>query len=166
VKIRSAPQPEATHIERSNWQSQIDDLQRKYEAQRQAARRFQEQLEEAFRKRQELYAEKRILEAQLAGNIPEALSWMQMKMHRQRKALDRLTARVTRQRFVLRTIEGLGRGLTKDEFDKAKETELAKTSTLTIELRGTHEIEVERDAADKKMLGSRIGEHGDPQPDL
>lgn len=48
-------------------------------------------------------------------------SWLQAKVAAQRAALDTLNRTIVRQRFVLRTLEELGRGLSRDEFLAAKE---------------------------------------------
>jgi len=48
-------------------------------------------------------------------------AWLMSKVSRQRKALDRLHDRVAGQRFVLRTLEGLGRTLSPEEFRWARE---------------------------------------------
>jgi uncharacterized coiled-coil protein SlyX len=48
------------------------------------------------------------------------LPWDLAKVARQRAALDRLHSAVVRQRFVLRTLEQLGRGLTREEFLAAR----------------------------------------------
>ena len=56
----------------------------------------------------------------VAGNIPEAMSWLQMKVDRQKKALDALNRKVVAQRFVLRTQEELGRGLSREEYLEAR----------------------------------------------
>lgn len=49
-------------------------------------------------------------------------SWLQAKCAAQAAALDRLHTRVVSQRFQLRTLNEMGRGLSKEEFLKAKET--------------------------------------------
>jgi hypothetical protein len=49
-------------------------------------------------------------------------SWLQAKNAAQRAALDRLHSTVVRQRFQLRVINELGRGLTVEEFLKARDT--------------------------------------------
>jgi hypothetical protein len=49
-------------------------------------------------------------------------SWLQAKVARQAAALDRLHSTIVRQRFQLRTIEELGRGLSREEFLAAKAT--------------------------------------------
>jgi hypothetical protein len=46
---------------------------------------------------------------------------LQRKAWRQAEALDALNRRVTRQRFVLRTLDGLGRSLTGAEFRAARD---------------------------------------------
>lgn len=52
---------------------------------------------------------------------PSLMWWVQSKASRQGKALNVLNRRVVSQRFVLRTLEQLGRGLTKDEYKAARE---------------------------------------------
>lgn len=47
-------------------------------------------------------------------------SWLQAKVASQKAALDILHSKVVRQRFQLRTLNELGRGLTKEEFLIAK----------------------------------------------
>ena len=68
----------------------------------------------------ELTAERDALRAQLAGDLPQATRWLQRKVWRQAAELDRLNRRVTSQRFVLRTLDGLGRSLTADEYRAAR----------------------------------------------
>ena len=67
---------------------------------------------------QELFEENAILKAQLEGHRDEALARLQAKVQRQRAANDLLQRRVVNQRFVLSTIEKLGRGLTRDEWNE------------------------------------------------
>jgi hypothetical protein len=69
----------------------------------------------------ELTAERDALRAQLEGDLPTATRWLQRKVWRQARELDRLNRRVTRQRFVLRTLDGLGRSLTAEEFRAARD---------------------------------------------
>lgn len=69
----------------------------------------------------ELTAERNALRAQLEGDLPTATRWLQRKVWRQARELDRLNRRVTRQRFVLRTLDGLGRSLTAEEFRAARD---------------------------------------------
>jgi hypothetical protein len=64
----------------------------------------------------ELTAERDALRAQLVGDIPSATRWLQRKVWRQATELDRLNRRVTSQRFVLRTLDDLGRSLTAEEY--------------------------------------------------
>lgn len=71
----------------------------------------------------ELERECEILTAQLEGNIPSATFWLQGKVTRQRAALDALNRTVVSQRFVLRTLEGLGRSLTREEYRWARNAE-------------------------------------------
>ncbi len=56
------------------------------------------------------------------GGSDEQHSWLQMKVAAQKKALRRLNDRVFNQRVVLRTLEGLGHSLTKEEVDQMLET--------------------------------------------
>ena len=67
----------------------------------------------------ELVEERDALRAQLEGDLPKATRWLQRKVWRQAEALDTLNRRVVSQRFVLRTLDGLGRSLTPDEFRAA-----------------------------------------------
>jgi len=69
----------------------------------------------------ELAAERDALRAQLEGDLPTATRWLQRKVWRQARELDRLNRRVTSQRFVLRTLDGLGRSLTADEYRAARD---------------------------------------------
>ena len=69
----------------------------------------------------ELKDQVRILELQLEGNIPDATFWLQRKVHAQRAALDRLNHKVVSQRFVLRTLEEMGRGLSREEYIEARD---------------------------------------------
>lgn len=68
----------------------------------------------------ELRAERDALRAQLELDLPAATKWLQRKVWRQAAALDVLNRRVVSQRFVLRTLDGLGRSLTAGEFHTAK----------------------------------------------
>jgi hypothetical protein len=72
---------------------------------------------------EELASDNHALRAQLEGNIPSATAWLQMKVDRQRKVLDAGNRTVIGQRFVLRTLESLGRGLTRDEYLAARAAE-------------------------------------------
>jgi hypothetical protein len=67
----------------------------------------------------ELVAERDALRAQIEGDLPTATRWLQRKVWRQAAALDTLNRRVVSQRFVLRTLDGLGRSLTADEWRTA-----------------------------------------------
>jgi len=69
----------------------------------------------------ELAAERDALRAQLEGDLPTATRWLQRKVWRQARELDRLNRRVTSQRFVLRTLDELGRSLTAAEFRAARD---------------------------------------------
>lgn len=53
--------------------------------------------------------------------MEENMSWLQAKVAAQKAALDRLHSTVVRQRFQLRTLNELGRGLTTEEFLKARD---------------------------------------------
>jgi uncharacterized coiled-coil protein SlyX len=49
------------------------------------------------------------------------MSWLQAKVAAQARALDGLHSRIVNQRFQLHTLNELGRGLTKEEFLKARD---------------------------------------------
>jgi hypothetical protein len=68
----------------------------------------------------ELAAERDALRAQLDGNLPAATRWLQRKVWRQAAALDALNRRVVTQRFVLRSLDELGRSLTAAEYQAAR----------------------------------------------
>jgi hypothetical protein len=68
----------------------------------------------------ELAAERDALRAQLDGDLPAATRWLQRKVWRQAAALDALNRRIVTQRFVLRTLDELGRSLTADEYRAAR----------------------------------------------
>jgi hypothetical protein len=68
----------------------------------------------------ELTAERDALRAQLEGDLPTATRWLQRKVWRQARELDRLNRRVISQRFVLRTLDELGRSLTAEEVRAAR----------------------------------------------
>jgi hypothetical protein len=68
----------------------------------------------------ELAAERDALRAQLDGDLPSATRWLQRKVWRQAIALDALNRRVVTQRFVLRTLDELGRSLTTTEYRAAR----------------------------------------------
>jgi hypothetical protein len=68
----------------------------------------------------ELAAERDALRAQLDGDLPAATRWLQRKVWRQAAALDTLNRRVASQRFVLRTLDGLGRSLSTEEYRQAR----------------------------------------------
>jgi hypothetical protein len=68
----------------------------------------------------ELAAERDALRAQLDGDLPAATRWLQRKVWRQAAALDALNRRVVTQRFVLRTLDELGRSLTATEYRTAR----------------------------------------------
>jgi len=54
------------------------------------------------------------------GDVPAATRWLQRKVWRQAAALDALNRRVVSQRFVLRTLDGLGRSLSVEEYRSAR----------------------------------------------
>jgi hypothetical protein len=68
----------------------------------------------------ELTAERDALRAQVEGDLPTATRWLQRKVWRQAAALDALNRRVVSQRFVLRTLDELGRSLTATEYRAAR----------------------------------------------
>jgi hypothetical protein len=68
----------------------------------------------------ELAAERDALQALLDGNLPAATRWLQRKVWRQAAALDALNRRVVTQRFVLRSLDELGRSLTAAEYRAAR----------------------------------------------
>ena len=76
----------------------------------------------------ELTAERDALRAQLAGELPQATRWLQRKVWRQAAALDALNRRVVTQRFVLRTLDGLGRSLSAEEYQAARARETTSSS--------------------------------------
>ena len=55
--------------------------------------------------------------------MEENTSWLQSKVAAQTRALDALHSTIVRQRFQLRTLNELGRALTREEFLKAREAE-------------------------------------------
>jgi hypothetical protein len=69
---------------------------------------------------QEVTGERDALRAQLDGDLPKATRWLQRKVWRQAAALDTLNRRVVTQRFVLRTLDGLGRSLSVEEYRAAR----------------------------------------------
>ncbi len=68
----------------------------------------------------DVIAERDALRALLDGDVPTATRWLQRKVLRQAAALDALNRRVVSQRFVLRTLDGLGRSLSADEYRAAR----------------------------------------------
>jgi hypothetical protein len=67
-----------------------------------------------------LAEERDALRAQIDGDLPKATRWLQRKVWRQAAALDTLNRRIVTQRFVLRTLDGLGRSLSADEYRAAR----------------------------------------------
>ena len=49
------------------------------------------------------------------------MSWLQAKVAAQKTANDQMHSTIVRQRFVLRILNELGRGLTREEFLKARD---------------------------------------------
>jgi hypothetical protein len=68
----------------------------------------------------ELRAERDSLEKLLDGNIPPAASWLQSKVWRQRRALDRLERRNGTLRFALRLMNELREPVTAAEWSSAR----------------------------------------------
>lgn len=68
-----------------------------------------------------LTEDNRILKLQNDGEHALAASWLQMKVERQRRALDILNRKVLSQRFRLRVLNEMGRDLTKDEYLAARD---------------------------------------------
>jgi hypothetical protein len=68
----------------------------------------------------ELAGERDALRAQLEADLPTATRWLQRKVWRQAATLDALNRRVVTQRFVLRTLDELGRSLTASEYRDAR----------------------------------------------
>jgi hypothetical protein len=60
------------------------------------------------------------LPAEVAGDVLAATRWLQGKVLRQAAALDVLNRRVVSQRFVLRTLDELGRSLSTEEYRSAR----------------------------------------------
>jgi hypothetical protein len=58
-----------------------------------------------------------------SGDVPPALRFLQRKCVRQRQALRRKYGRMATWRFQVRTLNRLGRGLTRDEYLKARAEE-------------------------------------------
>jgi hypothetical protein len=55
--------------------------------------------------------------------MEENMSWLQAKVAAQQVALNQLHNRVVNQRFQLRVLNELGRGLTREEFIKYRDAE-------------------------------------------
>ena len=55
--------------------------------------------------------------------MEENMSWLQSKCAAQARANDAMHSTVVRQRFVLRTLEKLGRGLSAEEWKEARALE-------------------------------------------
>lgn len=69
----------------------------------------------------EMTAERDALRDQLDGNIPAATFWLQTKVHRQRRALDRLDRRNLSLRFALRLLNTIREPVTAAEWTAARE---------------------------------------------
>lgn len=82
-------------------------------------------LEERYRKLHEenlrLKSENKMLRLSHGELSSDDQSWLQMKVESQRKALDTLNRKVLSQRFRLRTLNVMGRDLTKDEYLAARD---------------------------------------------
>lgn len=76
--------------------------------------------EEIVRLRAEVADLRDALKAHAEGGSTGA-DRLALKIVRQREALDRLHTRVVNQRFYLRTLNELGRGLTKEEYEVARD---------------------------------------------
>jgi hypothetical protein len=74
------------------------------------------ELRELRREVAELRAERDALQAQLDGDIPRATYWLQTKVWRQRRALDRLERRQLSIRFALRLMNELREPVTAEEW--------------------------------------------------
>jgi hypothetical protein len=81
---------------------------------------YREEANALRRRNMELESENTILRAQLEKDIPKATAWLQAKVWRQRAVLDRENRTLIGQRFALRTLESLGRGLTREEYLTAR----------------------------------------------
>jgi len=81
----------------------------------------QQLMEELRRQILELRQENAALHEAMSTSAPHDLWWWYSKCVRQRDALDILNRRVVSQRFVLRTLGELGRGLTREEYLAARE---------------------------------------------
>lgn len=68
----------------------------------------------------ELKRERDALVQQIAGDPSLSLFFYQRKSLRQSRVLDQLNRRIVNQRFVLRTLEELGRGLSREEWLEAR----------------------------------------------
>lgn len=95
---------------------------------------IEEKLAVANAKIRELESQLKINAFVEAGETLNATRWLQEKTIRQARALDRLNTRVLNQRFQLRTLNDLGRGLTTEEFLSAKadieNTQVAEKLTM------------------------------------
>jgi hypothetical protein len=68
----------------------------------------------------EVTAERDALRAQLDGNIPAATYWLQIKVQRQRAALDTLNRALLSRRFALRLFTQVREPLTIQEWADAR----------------------------------------------
>ena len=78
------------------------------------------ELTRAREKIYELEADRDALCHQLNGEREKAYWWLTSKVVRQSKANDAMHSVIVRQRFILRTLETLGRGLTREEWAHAR----------------------------------------------
>lgn len=63
------------------------------------------------------------LRAQLDGDAPNAMRFLQRRTERQRAALDRLNRKVLTQRFRLRLLAELGRDVSREEYEAARDAD-------------------------------------------
>jgi glucan biosynthesis protein len=82
---------------------------------------IEERYRELYKAHRELQDELRTLQLSHGKLSSDDQSWLQMKVASQRKMLDTLNRKVLSQRFRLRMINELGRDLTKEEYEAAKE---------------------------------------------
>jgi hypothetical protein len=82
--------------------------------------RLHRELLDVRRELRDTQTECRALRDQLEGR-KDHMWWVQAKVYAQAKANNRMQRTVENQRFVLRTLEQLGRSLTRDEFVAARD---------------------------------------------
>lgn len=69
----------------------------------------------------ELRAERDALRAQLEGDLPSATAWLQVKVWRQRRALDVANQALARQRFALALLGRIREPVTMAEWRAARD---------------------------------------------